>query len=107
MQVKGEIAIVTGASSGIGLATAKLLTKKGAKVALVSRSKKLLEKISQDLFQSFVAVTDMTKESEIKEMVKKVYKHYGKVDILVNNAGQGYDAPVEKMNIKTYHKIFD
>lgn len=107
MEIKNSVAIVTGASSGIGLAVAKLLTKKGAKVALVARSKDKLEKLSNELAGSFVVVCDMTKKEEIVQMVKKVYKHFGKIDILVNNAGQGYDAPVEKININTYHKVFD
>lgn len=40
-------------------------------------------------------------------MVQKVYEHYKKIDILINNAGQGYDSPVEKINIKKFHYIFD
>lgn len=107
MQIKNSVAIVTGASSGIGLATAKLLTKKGIKVALVARSKKKLEKLSKELPNSFVVVCDMTKKDQIISMVKKVHTHFGRIDILINNAGQGYDAPIEKINIDTYHKVFD
>jgi len=107
MEIKNSVAIVTGASSGIGYATAKLLTKKGSKVALVARSKHKLEKLSKELPDSFVVVADMTKKDQIVSMVKKVHNHYGKIDTLVNNAGQGYDAPVEKINIDTYHKVFD
>lgn len=107
MEIKNSVAIVTGASSGIGLATARLLTKKGAKVALVARSKGKLEKLSKELPGSFVVVCDMTKKDEVIDMVKKVREHFGNVDILVNNAGQGYDAPVEKINIDTFHEVFD
>ncbi len=107
MNVKGKVAIVTGASSGIGLATASLLTQKGARVALVARSKEKLEELSRKLPNSFVVVTDMTKEKEIKEMVRRVKEHFGRIDILVNNAGQGYDALVEKIDLKTYRKVFD
>lgn len=107
MNVKDKIAIITGASSGIGLATAKLLFENGAKVALVARSKEKLEELSKELPGSFAVPTDMTKEDEIKDMVNKVEKHFGRIDILINSAGQGYDAPVEKTNIETFHKIFD
>jgi len=48
----------------------------------------------------------MTKESQIKEMVKRVMQHFGRVDILVNNAGQGYDAPIEKIDIETFRAEF-
>jgi short-subunit dehydrogenase len=107
MDTRRKVAIVTGASSGIGLATAKLLVKKGAKVALVSRSREKLERLSKKLPGSFVVVADMTKEPEIQSMVEQVKSHFGRIDILVNNAGQGYDAPVEKINIKTFHQVFD
>ena len=62
MRVKNKVAIVTGASSGIGLATATLLTKHGAKVALVARSKAKLETFSKQLPHSLVVPTDMAKE---------------------------------------------
>ncbi len=102
-----KVIIVTGASSGIGLATAKLLTAHGAKVALVARSKEKLEKLSGTLAHSFMKVTDMANEIEVKEMVKDVVAHYGRIDILINNAGIGYDAPIENINIDTYRQLFN
>ena len=107
MDISGRVAIVTGASSGIGLATARLLTEKGAKVALVSRSKEKLDEISRGLPESFVVPTDVSKEEEVVKMVDAVKRHFGKIDILVNNAGVGYDSPVEKINIETFQKIID
>lgn len=107
MNFKGKVAIVTGASFGIGLATAKLLSKEGAKVVLAARSLEKLEVLSKILPGSLAIPCDMTDTVQIKEMVKKSYKHFGKIDILVNNAGRGYDAQVEKINIKTLHDIFD
>jgi short-subunit dehydrogenase len=107
MNVQDKVVIVTGASSGIGLATAKLLVKGGAKVALVSRSMELLEKLSAELPNSIAIRADMTKIPEIKRMVDQTHEHFGRVDILINNAGQGYDAPVEKTDIDIFHYIFD
>ena len=107
MEIRNKVAVVTGASSGIGMATAKLLTARGAKVALVARSKETLAVLSKELPRSYVVVTDMTRENEIKKMVKKVYRHYGRIDILINNAGQGYDASIEKINIDTFREIFN
>lgn len=107
MDIQDKIVIVTGASSGIGLATAELLTAKGAKVALVSRSKDRLDDISKELTDSLVVAADMTKEAEIRKMVEQTRKHFGRVDILINNAGQGYDAPVEDIDISTFRYIFD
>ena len=105
--LSGKVAIVTGASSGIGLATAKLLAGQGVNVALVSRSKEKLEKISKELPGSLAVPADMTKIPQITRMIKKTREHFGRIDILVNNAGQGYDAPVEKINIGTFRYIYD
>ena len=107
MDVRNKVIIVTGASSGIGLATAKLLAEKGAKLALVSRSKEKLEKLSREIPNSLSVPADMTKISEIKNMIEQTQEHFGRIDILINCAGQGYDAPLEKTNINTLHYIFD
>jgi short-subunit dehydrogenase len=107
MELKDKVVIVTGASSGIGLAAARLLSKHGAKVSLASRSLKLLEKLSSEIPNSIVVPTDMTKVQQIKRMVEQTVEHFGRVDILINNAGRGYDAPVEKTDIETLHYIFD
>lgn len=107
MKIKNKVAIVTGASSGIGEATARLLTKKSAKVALVARSKEKLEKLSKELPGSFVVVCNMADPVSVREMVKKVNSHYKGIDILVNNAGQGYDASIENTNIKTFNNLFN
>lgn len=105
--VKDKVVIVTGASSGIGEATARLFSKRGAKVALVSRSKEKLEKLSEKLSNSSVFVCDMTDPKQVKAMVRNIFEHYGRIDILINNAGQGYDASIEKINLDTFHKVFD
>ena len=107
MNIKDKVAIVTGASSGIGLATAVLLAKNGAKVVLAARSKDKLATLAKKLPHSLAIPTDMTKENEIKQMINSAKKHFGRIDILINNAGQGYDAPVENIDIDTFHKLFN
>ena len=103
----GKTAIVTGASSGIGRATAQPLAKHEVKVALVSRSKGVLEELSGTLPGSHAIPADMTKIPQIGSMVRQVMECFGRIDILVNNAGQGYDAPVEKTSIDTFRYIYD
>ena len=105
--LSGKVAIVTGASSGIGLATAKLLAGQGVNVALVSRSQEKLENISRELPGSLAIPADMTKIHQITRMVTTTREHFGRIDILINNAGQGYDATVEKMNLGTLRYIYD
>jgi short-subunit dehydrogenase len=107
MNLQSKVVIVTGASSGIGLATARLFSKRGAKLALVSRSVEKLKQLSAELPESFAVPTDMTRVYEVEGMVRRTIERFGRVDVLVNCAGQGYDAPVEKTNVDTFHRIFD
>jgi short-subunit dehydrogenase len=105
--LKGKVAVVTGASAGIGRATAEILVKNGARVALVSRSRENLERLAGMLPGSRAVPADMTKVPEVRNMVKETLDRFGRIDILVNNAGQGYDAPVEKINVETFRYIWD
>jgi len=107
MDVKNKVAVVTGASSGIGLETARLLTKSGAKVALASRSKNKLEELSKGLPGSFVVTVDMTDEESVKKMIDRTLEYFGRIDILVNNAGQGYDCPVEFIDREKFRSNFE
>lgn len=105
-KVDGKVIIVTGASMGIGLATAKLLAQHGAKVALAARSIDILHKLTEEIPGSFAVQTDMTNETDIKEMIHKVKEHFGRVDVLVNNAGQGLYSAIENVDVEAYKKIF-
>lgn len=107
MDIKNKVVIVTGASSGIGLATARLLSSRGAKVALVARSWDKLKQFSSELKDSFAVQADMANKEAVVEMVKKVFDHYGRIDVLVNDAGQGYDSPVEFIEPDKFQHIFD
>ena len=107
MNLKNKVAIVTGASSGIGLALSKLLTKEGVRVVLASRSEEKLNELSKELPGSMAIKTDVTIEADIENLISKTIDKFGKIDILVNNAGRGYDSPVEKINKETFEKIFE
>lgn len=107
MKIKGSVIIVTGASAGIGLATAKVLAKKGAKVVLAARSADVLKKLEKEIPGSFAVPTDMRKPADIKALIKETQKKYGRIDVLINNAGQGLMAAVEDINIDDYKAIMD
>jgi len=107
MNIKDKVAIITGASMGIGEATARLLYREGAKVVLAARSLDKLQTLSKEIPDSLVIQTDMTKESQIKALVKKTVDHFGRVDILVNNAGIGYDSTIENVEVKKFSYIFE
>lgn len=107
MEVKDKVIIVTGASSGIGEATAKLLAEKGAKVVLAARTRDKLESLEKILPKSFAVRTDMTDVSDITKMIQKTKEHFGRIDILINDAGRGYHVPIMQIESKKYHELFD
>ena len=89
--IKGKVAIITGASSGIGFATALALSKAGAKVAIGARRTDMLseleKKIKENGGEVYSQKLDVTKKNECNSFVDNVLKKWGTVDILVNNAG--------------------
>jgi NADP-dependent 3-hydroxy acid dehydrogenase YdfG len=88
MQIKDRVFIVTGASTGIGLSTAIALSERGARVALLARSGDALQELAQQLPGSLPVTVDMTEFDRVKEAVRAVHQHYGRVDGLVNNSGR-------------------
>jgi short-subunit dehydrogenase len=106
MQIKDHIFLVTGASSGIGLSTAEALAKRGAKVALLARSKEALAELAARLAGSLPIVADMTDFAAVRQAVQKVHQHYGRIDGLVNNAGRSYAAAVEEIQPELFDEIF-
>ncbi len=89
--LSNKVAIVTGASSGIGRATAKLFAQQGAKVVVVARRKneleKLVDEITQNDGEAISLAGNVTNESHHKELVNFAIRHFGKLDIAFNNAG--------------------
>jgi NADP-dependent 3-hydroxy acid dehydrogenase YdfG len=87
-----KVAIVTGASSGIGRATALALAREGAHVALAARNEAALQEVAQAIQtlgrEALVVPTDVTQREQVERMVAEVLAHWGRVDILVANAGQ-------------------
>lgn len=107
MEIKNKVIIVTGASEGIGLAAAKYLSEKGGKIVLAARSEDKLKEIEKEIPDSLAVVTDMRKEGDIKNLIKKTIEKYGRIDILINNAGQGMYGSVERMNVDSLREIME
>jgi short-subunit dehydrogenase len=107
MNIKDKIVIVTGASGGIGLATARLLSNQGANVVLAARSVDKLKKLEKEIVNSYAIATDMRKINEVKNLIQKTKEKFGRIDILINNAGQGMSSSVEKINLNDYRDILE
>jgi uncharacterized protein len=111
MRIEGRTAIITGASSGIGQATAALLTKERVNTVLASRSKKKLEALALDLVslpgRTLVVPTDVTDRLAVEALVRKTAEAFGRVDILINNAGSGLFAPIAGGNPDNQRRLFE
>jgi NAD(P)-dependent dehydrogenase (short-subunit alcohol dehydrogenase family) len=106
MDIDGRVFIVTGASSGIGLATAQALAARGGKVALVARSTQALEELAATLPGSLAITADMTDFAAVRQAVADIDHHYGRIDGLVNNAGRSYAAAIEEIDPAVFDEIF-
>ena len=105
----GKVALVTGASSGLGVQFAKALAKQGADVAICARRVEKLEAVKAEIeelgVKAFAVRCDVTDNADIARMVSEVEAYFGKIDILVNNAGVGDASPAAEMTDETWRKV--
>jgi NADP-dependent 3-hydroxy acid dehydrogenase YdfG len=92
--LNGRVAVITGASSGIGEATARLLVEEGVSVVLAARRKDRLDKLTEELGDKAVAIeTDVGNLSAVRALFDRVKEQFGGLDLLFNNAGLGINGP--------------
>jgi len=109
MLLEGKVTIVTGAASGIGRATAILFAKEGAKVVVADINdkggKETVQIIKKEKGESFFVHSNVSKESDVRNMIKNVKESYGKIDILVNNAGIVLVKPIVETTEQDFEKV--
>ena len=116
--MKGKVAIITGASSGIGLAAAKEFAAQGSFLALAARNREKLDSIvaelnakygkTEDGREKFIAVAaDVTKEADCRNLIERCTAHFGKIDILVNNAGISMRALFKDLDLSVIKSLMD
>jgi NADP-dependent 3-hydroxy acid dehydrogenase YdfG len=109
--LEGRVAVVTGASSGIGEATAKLLVARGASVALMARRKDRLERIGEDITKAggraSVWTVDVSTEPAVKAAAAGILDKHGRVDIVINNAGVMLPNPIEDLRFDQWKQQID
>ena len=109
--LNGKVALVTGATHGLGMAMAKALAKAGARLVVNGNTPAKMEKALQEYKASGLEVKgylfDVTKEAEVKENIATIEKEIGPIAILVNNAGMIKRVPALEMEVEEFRKVID
>jgi short-subunit dehydrogenase len=99
VKLADSVVIVTGASAGIGAATARLAAEHGARVVLAARRSERIEALAAELPGALAVTTDMRDPDQVHALVQRTLDRHGRVDVLVNNAGQGLHVPLEQVRL--------
>ncbi len=109
--LKGKVAIVTGASSGIGEATARELASRGAAVVLAARAAEKLEALEREISasggSSLAVKTDVSERDSVEALVERTVEAFGSLDILINNAGLGLSGRVAELRPEDLRHVFE
>ncbi|WP_414622521.1 SDR family oxidoreductase [Calothrix sp. CCY 0018] len=110
-EIENKVVIITGASSGLGEATARRLAKNGAKLMLAARReerlKELVAEIQKDGGTAKYQVTDVTDKSQVEALAKATHQAYERIDVLVNNAGLMPLSPLDEIKVDEWDKMVD
>ncbi len=110
-KLQDRIAVITGASTGIGQSIAVAYAAEGAKIVLASRSAEKLEAVAQGIKAAggtaLVVPTDVTVEEAVVGLFQQALDKFGRVDILVNNAGVSKGAPTDELSLEVWHQVID
>ena len=107
MKLTGRVVIVTGASSGIGEAFARLAAREGARLVLAARRTGRLEALAAELPDALPVTADLRVPDQVDAVVAAAAERYGGVDVLVNNAGQGLHVPVEQVVLDDFAAVVE
>ena len=107
-RLAGKVALVTGAGSGIGAATARRFAAEGAQVALLSRSPEPLEQLASELDGAALALpTDVSQPAEVAAAVERAERELGPLDVVVNSAGIAWPIPLGELEPERWREVID
>ena len=109
--IKGKVIVITGASSGLGEASARLLSAQGASLALGARRIDRLESLADELNgnggKAIAVATDVTDCGQVKKLADIAVQTYGRIDVIINNAGLMPQSPLERLKIDEWDRMID
>ena len=105
MNLKGATALITGGSSGIGLAIARSLAGAGSRVAITGRDKERLSQAAKRI-DALAVQADVSNEDDVKRTYREVLQKFGHLDVLVNSAGFGLRRPLVEMDRAKFDAVF-
>ena len=109
--IEGKVVVITGASSGLGEATARMLSAQGAVVVLGARRVDRIEALAKELSdaggRALALQTDVTRAADVRRLVDAAVGKFGRIDVLVNNAGLMPSSPLERLKIDDWDRMID
>ena len=109
--IEGKVVVITGASSGLGEATARLLSEQGAIVILAARRADRIESLAGEITgrggKALAVKTDVANREQVKNLIDKTVQAFGRVDVMLNNAGLMPLAPLEKLKVDEWDQMID
>ena len=108
--IQGKVVVITGASSGLGQATARLLSVQGATVVMGARRIDRLQALAQELAgrrKALAVATDVTQRDQVKRLVEATVQAYGRIDVMINNAGLMPHSPLERLKVDDWDRTID
>src|SRR5258707_11901586 len=109
--IAGKVVVITGASSGLGEATARLLSAQGATVVLGARRTDRIQSLAKELNSSggkaLAIATDVTHVDQVKRLVDAAVQTYGRIDVIINNAGLMPNSLLERLKIDDWNQTID
>src|SRR5262249_54399345 len=103
---QNKVVLITGATSGIGFATAQLLSRRDVHVVAVGHHQAALDTVARELPGALAVRADMTRPEEVRAMIETAHRALGRIDVLINNAGQGYEGAVAAADMEQYDYLY-